>query len=199
MDGPRAERIRIAAMEALYDKGYHGTSLRDIARGVGIQAPSLYNYFPSKQELLYHLMRSVMEDLIRQVRTAVARAGPDPVDGLRAAVRAFVLFNVRRPHEAAVSDAGFKALTSENRERVVRLRDTFESIFTGLLEAGAASGRLRVPDVGIIRNTLLSACARVYFWYRADGRRSPDELGDLVSDYLVAGLRAPAGDRGAAP
>jgi AcrR family transcriptional regulator len=198
MDGPRAERIRIAAMEALYEKGYHGTSLRDIARGVGIQAPSLYNYFPSKQELLYHLMRSVMEDLIRQVGAAVDRAGPDPVDRLRAAVGAFVLFNVRRPHEAAVSDAGFKALTSENRERVVRLRDDFEAIYTGLLEAGAECRALVVSDVAVVRNALLSSCARVYVWYRPDGRRSADELAELVSDYLVAGVRAPR-DRGEAP
>lgn len=185
----RADQIRTAALEALYDRGYHAMSLRDIAREVGIQAPSLYNYFPSKQNLLYELFRSVMLALIEQTEAAIAESTDQSAQGrLREAVRAFVLFNTRHPHEAAVSDAGFKALTVENRERIVVLRDRFEHLFTELLEQGRGSGELVVDDVSVIRNTLLSSCARIYFWYQPDGTRVPEDVAELISNYLIAGL-----------
>jgi AcrR family transcriptional regulator len=185
----RSEQIRAVALEALYDRGYHAMSLRDIARDVGIQAPSLYNYFPSKQGLLFELFKGVMEDLTEQAEAAVAACEDRSAQGrLREAVRAFVLFNIRHPHEAAVSDAGFNALTLENRERIVGLRDRFEHLFTGLLEEGRDGGEFVVDDVSVIRNTLLSSCARIYFWYRPEGTRVPEDVAELISNYLIAGL-----------
>jgi len=185
----RSDQIRAAALEALYDRGYDAMSLRDIARDVGMKAPSLYNYFPSKQNLLFELFTAVMVALIEQTEAAVAAAEDRSAQGrLREAVRAFVLFNTRNPHEAAVSDAGFKALTLENRDRIVGLRDRFEHQFTKLLEEGRDSGEFVVNDISVIRNTLLSGCARIYFWYRPDGARLPEEVAELISNYLIAGL-----------
>jgi AcrR family transcriptional regulator len=184
----RSEQVRAVALEALYDRGYDAMSLREIARAVGIQAPSLYNYFSSKQDLLFGLMQSVMESLNERVRAAITGCQDSYAGRLRAALRAFVLFNAEHPHEAAVSDAGFKALSTENRASIVRLRDEFEALFTDLLERGREAGEFSIADVPVVRNSMLASCARIYFWYRADGRYEPAELADLVSDYLVEGV-----------
>src|SRR5215470_16876440 len=48
-------RIIDAATEMFYERGYHGTTMREIAAGVGIKAGSLYNHFPSKQDILVRI------------------------------------------------------------------------------------------------------------------------------------------------
>jgi AcrR family transcriptional regulator len=188
----RSEQIRAVALEALYERGYHAMSLRELAREIGLQAPSLYNYFSSKQELLFGLMKSVMEALHERVVAAITESGPSYRERLRAGLYAFVLFNAEHPHEAAVSDAGFKALTPENRKTIVQIRDEFEALFTGLLDGGVETGEFAVGDVSVIRNSMLSSCARIHFWYRSEGSCRPDQLAELVSNYLVGGVVAGA-------
>ncbi len=181
----RFAQIRSAALQAFYKKGYHGTSLREIARDVGIKVPSLYNHMSSKQELLFRVLSSVMDELIAQTRLALSTCGEAPDERLRAAIRAFVLFNINHPHEAAVSDAEFKALTPDNLKEIIRVRDEFEAIYTELIQDGIDRGVFSVPDVRVIKNTILSACARVYYWYRPGGPRGPDEVADLITEHLI--------------
>lgn len=172
----------------MYSNGYEGTTLRAIAREMGIQVPSLYNYFTSKQELLFRIMDSIMRDLIETTRAAVAASKPAPVEQLHAAINAFVTFNLHHPHEAAVSDAEFQSLTTENRASIVRLRREFQQIFDPLLKEGIARGVFSSIDVSITRNVILSACARTYVWYRPDGARGAVEVASGIADYLVEGL-----------
>jgi hypothetical protein len=68
-------------------------------------------------------------------------------------------------------------------------------MFTDLLERGAEAGEFDVGDVSVIRNSMLSSCARIYFWYRPEGRYGPAELADLISDHLVAAVAGGARTR----
>jgi AcrR family transcriptional regulator len=174
----------------MYSRGYEGTTLRAIAREMGLQVPSLYNYFTSKQELLFRIMDSIMRDLIHSTRTALATIGPSPAERLHAAIEAFVSFNLHHPHEAAVSDAEFQSLTAENRASIVRLRHEFQQIFDPLIKEGIAQGVFAPTNVPMTRNVILSACARTYVWYRPDGPRNAAEVAASIADYLVQGLLA---------
>jgi AcrR family transcriptional regulator len=184
----RLKHIYEVALVALSQNGYHATSMRDIATAVGIQTPSLYNYFSGKQDLLFRLMRSVMEDLTEQTRSAVAQHEGDPLAGLRAAIETFVLFNTTHPNEAAVSDAGLSTLNAGQRQAIVDFRDEFDAIYTGLIRTGMDREVFSQGDPVIAKNAITSACARIYLWYRPGGRCTPDELAHTLSNYLTAGL-----------
>jgi TetR/AcrR family transcriptional regulator, cholesterol catabolism regulator len=186
--GDRIDQIRAAALEAFYRKGYHGTSLREIADVVGIKVPSLYNYISSKQQLLFDLMSQVMKDLMLTTVEAVRRAGPSPEDQLRAVIRAFILYNIGHPHEAAVSDAELRALNRGNLKSIIRLRDEFDAIFSDIVVRGIDSGAFAAADVPMIKSSILTVCARIYVWYRPAGLHAPDEVASLISDYLINGL-----------
>ncbi len=188
MANNRLAQVRTIALEAMYDRGYENTTLRQIAREMGIQVPSLYNYFTSKQELLYRLMDSIMCDLIEAVRTALVSAGPSPRERLHTAIEAFVTYNLHHPHEAAVSDAEFQSLTAENRERIVQLRDEFAGIYNALIEDGITHGVFAPTDIPITRNVILSACARTYVWYRPAGPRNAAQVAALMASQLVQGM-----------
>lgn len=184
----RLKHIYEVAFVAMSEDGYHATSLRNIATAVGIQTPSLYNYFSGKQDLLFCLMRFVMEDLTEQTRTAVAHHKGDPFTGLQAAIETFVLFNTTHPNKAAVSDAGLSTLNPGQRKAIVVFRDEFDAIYTGLIREGMDQKIFCVDEPTIARNAITSACARIYLWYRPGGHYSPEELARKMSNYLTAGL-----------
>lgn len=184
----RIDQIRAAALEAFFRKGYHGTSLREIAVTVGIKVPSLYNYISSKQQLLFDLMSQVMKDLMLKSVEAVRQAGASPEDQLRAVIRAFILYNIGHPHEAAVSDAELRALNRRNLMAIIKLRDEFDAIFSHIIMRGIEAGVFAAADVAMIKSSILTVCARIYVWYRPAGLHSPDEVASLISDYLISGL-----------
>jgi AcrR family transcriptional regulator len=99
------ETVTRAASELMAARGYHGTSMRDVAKAVGIQMASLYYYHASKQELLVHLMRTTLEDLRRSVEEAMEGAGPDPIDQLDAGLRAHIAFHVERRDDVIITDS----------------------------------------------------------------------------------------------
>ena len=74
--GPSAasteQRILDVATVLFYDTGYHATTMREVAAGVGIKAGSLYNHYPSKEELFFQIAEGVMQDLLAAGREAVA-------------------------------------------------------------------------------------------------------------------------------
>lgn len=187
--GDRMDQIRAAALEAFYRKGYHGTSLREIADPIGIKVPSLYNYISSKQQLLFDLMSQVMKDLMLRTVDALGRAGPSPEDQLRAVIRAFILYNIGHPHEAAVSDAELRALNRGNLKSIIKLRDEFDAIFSDIIVRGIDKGVFAAGDVAMIKSSILTVCARIYVWYRPAGVHDPDEVASLISGYLINGLR----------
>jgi AcrR family transcriptional regulator len=186
--GDRIDQIQAAALEAFYRKGYHGTSLREIADAVGIKVPSLYNYISSKQQLLFDLMSQVMQDLMLKTVDAVRRAGPSPNDQLQAVIRAFILYNIGHPHEAAVSDAELRALNRGNLKSIIKLRDEFDAIFSDIILRGIDNGTFAAGDVPMIKSSILTVCARIYVWYRPAGLHAPDEVASVISDYLIKGL-----------
>ena len=66
-----SERIRKAGIALFKDRGYHGTSVRDLARAVGLEAASLYNHFPSKQDILCDVFDRAMDDLLGGLELAL--------------------------------------------------------------------------------------------------------------------------------
>jgi TetR/AcrR family transcriptional regulator, cholesterol catabolism regulator len=97
-----AERILRAAVVLFRERGYHGSSMRTLARALRMEAASLYYHFKSKQEILFAILDRTLDDLLAGVGRAVASAdGPEA--RLRVAVRFHVLFHTDSQHEAFLS------------------------------------------------------------------------------------------------
>jgi TetR/AcrR family transcriptional regulator, cholesterol catabolism regulator len=188
----RAENRRQALLEAaarrFQAQGYAATSMRDIAADVGMQVGSIYYHFPSKAEL----RAAVHEEGMRRIHEAVAAAlaqtvGPWP--RLEAACVA---------HLRVLLEGGdfFQAVMREmprarepGRERVIALRDAYEAIFAGLLDALPLSA-----DVNrhALRLMLLGALNWSHTWYRP-GAQGPEAIARDFLGFLRRGLERPAG------
>jgi AcrR family transcriptional regulator len=185
------EVVYEAAVELMAARGYHGTSLRDVARAVGVQMSSLYYYFPSKQAMLLAIMRRTMREMQGFVEPAIRDAG-SPREQLAAGIRAHVLFHGDRRRETLVTDSEIRALEPEGRDEIVGLRDRYGALFRDVLEAGREEGAFAFGDAHVATNALMTMCAGVAVWYRPDGPLTLQEIADTFAQLVIGGVSASA-------
>jgi TetR/AcrR family transcriptional regulator, cholesterol catabolism regulator len=181
----RQIEIYDAAVELFRQRGYFGTSMRELAARVGTQMSTLYHHYSHKQDLLMAIMERTMHDLTGDVTTAVG-GRTDDCERLAAAVHAHVTFHASRASEAFVTDAELRALEPENYERIVRLRDAHQSIFERLVDDGVASGTFKVADPKLTTYAVMTMCTAVGVWYRPGGRLSQDEIAQRYSEIALS-------------
>lgn len=180
-----------AALAAFGAQGFNGASMREVAKGAGTSLSNLYNYFPSKSHLLAEVLRHVNAELEARLRRAVGEAGDDAASRLREAVRAYVGFVVDEQLAMLVSTAEVRYLRGDDRERLVAARDRTQSIFTEIVERGAADGEFRTPYPLDAARAILTMISSVATWYRPDGRLSRGQLSEQHARYSLALLEGP--------
>ncbi|HLN06542.1 MAG TPA: TetR/AcrR family transcriptional regulator [Acidimicrobiales bacterium] len=192
--GKRTERdIYAAAVDLIFERGFHGTSLRAVAATVGLQMSSLYYHFASKQDLLIEIMSRSMQDLISAVEKAVSNhRGEGPTARLQAAIRGHILFHAGRRKEAFILDNEMRALEPAGRELVMKLRDQYEQIFAEVLAEGAEQGVFRFTDTRLALLALMAMCTGVAVWYRPDGRLPLEDIAESYTDLFFHGLVTPS-------
>ncbi|HYH28029.1 MAG TPA: TetR family transcriptional regulator [Actinomycetota bacterium] len=185
----RRQEILDAAIELFSDRGYHGTSVRDIASETGMLSGSLYAHIRSKEDLLHEIVTRAAEQFLSGVEEAVAADAP-PAEKLRRALRAHVRVVAGSVDEARVFLHEWRALTGERLEEVRALRARYEELWTRIVDAGVAQGAFRAADPRFARLLVLSAANWTYTWYDPEGPLGPDEVADRFADLVLDGLGA---------
>jgi AcrR family transcriptional regulator len=185
MSTRRSELTREAAkLFAL--KGYHGTSIGDIARALGVQKGSLYAHIASKEDLLYETMREGAAAF-----HGVLDAIPDElpaVEKIRLALRGHLRVVAEQLDVATVFVQEWRYLTGERREEIVAERRRYEERIRELFREGRELSELRADlDEGVAALLLLSAANWAYTWLQLG--RDTDQLADRFFALLVDGMR----------
>ena len=175
------EQIRLAAIRLFSERGYHGTSMRDLATAVQLEPASLYYHFETKQQILFELLRRTMEDMLDGV-TRVLVDGASVRQQLAAVVRFHVVFHVQRQEEAFVSHTELRALEPAHRDAIVALRDQYQSVVCRVLSAGVEQGAFNIDDVRLMATAILTLTSGVADWFGSAGRLN----GEQVAQQYVA-------------
>jgi AcrR family transcriptional regulator len=186
----RREAILRAALRAFREKGYHATTLEDIARHVGVRPSALYHYFPDKETILYRCHRDALLELGALMRRA-SRSFGSPAERLRYLIRQHVGVMTETLQGSPLAFEVF-ALSPARRKRVLALRDRYEAFLRRTIEDGIAESAFRAVDSKSAALAILGAVNWIARWYRADGSLKPEELGNRFADLLIGGLLCPA-------
>jgi AcrR family transcriptional regulator len=179
------DQILLAALRCFVERGYHGTTIRQIATRAGVSVPGLYHHFPSKLALLERLIDDTMDDLITTTEAALERAGRDPVERFSAVVEAHVRFHCERPEEALVGNTELRSLSAPARRRIVGKRDRQQALFRQAVDAGALVGEFSVSERSVATHAVVTMCTAVASWYRRSGPLSTDEIVDLYRELAL--------------
>lgn len=182
------ETIKTISIDLFFKKGYFATSISDIARGSGIQKASIYYHYASKEDLLFHILMSTMQDLTSTLKRRLA--GVDGTEQrMRAAVRSHVCFHLQRQKENFIANSELRGLTVEHCRSIVNQRDEYELIFQGLIRQGAGKGVFADVDVKILSYAILTLCTAGATWYKPSGRLTVDEIADIYENFIISGLK----------
>jgi AcrR family transcriptional regulator len=182
----RLERLLTTAADVFAEKGYHPTTMRDLARATGMSLAGMYYYVRSKEDLLYLVLDRCFARVLERARELEAPG--DPADRVRAFVRHHVAFFAQHMAEMKVlsheaeSLAGERAVALRSKQRAYA--DLLERL-VGELAPAATPGDRRVA---VFFND--TATTEIYTWYRPEGEVTPLELADLVAQQAVGGIEA---------
>jgi TetR/AcrR family transcriptional regulator, cholesterol catabolism regulator len=185
MSTRKSELIRQAA-RLFAEKGYHGTSIGDLAEAMGVQKGSLYAHIDSKADLLWEVARDGADAFHAALDTV-----PDDLkatEKIRFALRAHLSVVSEQLDVATVFIREWRYLGGERRDEFLAERRRYEERFRALFREGRELGALRT-DLDDATATLLalSAANWAYTWLRPGV--DTDELADRFYAMLIDGMR----------
>ncbi len=179
----RKQEILTAASKLFSQKGFHATSIRHLAKALGVQGGSLYAHISSKEEILVEIVRRAAE---RFLSIGEDLSG-SPVEKLRRLIQKHLEVIAEEQASATVFFHEWKVLPEEKRRQVLAWRDAYERLVLGVVEEGVRAGVFRVENPRLATLFLLSALNWTYQWYRKDG---PLSLKELAEEYARLALNA---------
>jgi AcrR family transcriptional regulator len=180
------EALRQAALDLFVERGFHGTSMREIAALAGTGVSHVYYYFPSKAHVLKSMMVLIVTDLLTELAQAVEEAPDDPGERLQAIVKAQVLFHSQRQAEAFVARSELRSLRPEDRPEVIGLYDRVTQYFRSTIAEGIKRGVFRCAYEAEATSALVTMCNGVSSWYRKGGPLSPAQIAERYAELALS-------------
>jgi AcrR family transcriptional regulator len=178
--------------------GFHATTTRDICVATGLSPAALYVHFPSKEAVLFEIIRAGHERVLAHVKDPSTLSGPSSTDRLRTVVSRYTAWHARHHVAARVCQYELTSLAAGHYDEVVELRHRTNEFFRDIVARGVADGAFAQVDVKRVTRAMLSLSIDLVRWYRLDGSDSPDQLGEFYADLalkLVAHDSPPARPR----
>jgi len=193
----RRREIEDAASTLFHERGYSGTSVRDIARAVDIQGASLYSHVASKQEVLWSIVERTATRF-EAAADAVEAGDPGavvfgPGVHLISLVRAHVGVVTDDIERASVFVHEWRALDRGRRDDIARRRDAYEGRFRAAIVDGVQAGAFAPVDPALTAAYILTALNGIVAWYRPNGRMPARAIADSYADLSLRAVQAPGG------
>jgi len=179
----------VAAAGRLFaDRGYHGTSMRDLGQELGLLGSSLYAHVHSKQDLLVEVVEEGARLFQDSAQKALAVKGSAD-HRLRALVAGHIDVVLDRQDVVKTFLNEARMLDSEHRSRVIAARDGYELAFREVIAEGAVDGSFRADvDPKTSSIFILSILNAIERWYRVGGGLGRDELIEHINEFVTSGL-----------
>ncbi|GAB2794117.1 AcrR family transcriptional regulator [Hymenobacter luteus] len=175
------------AAKLFKQKGFGGTSMRDLAGEVGIEAASMYNHIRSKDEILELICFRVSSTYISQLAEIEATDAPY-VEKIKALIRLHIRLMIEDGAAVSVANHDWKYLPEPALTEFKQARKQYEKGFAALIEQGIAAGEFQPVNVSVALFTILSAVRWVELWYRPGRELSAEELEANIITMLLTGL-----------
>lgn len=184
MRSPKQLVIREAAVELFFERGYHGVSVKDIGNAVGMRAPSIYNHFESKQQLLQIIMVEDIEIMLREFDEAIASTD-DTIGKIRRGTEAHVLHHTRYARESKVNNSEMAAVDEPVRSHLKTLRRSYGALWESLIVRAVDEGVATTSNPVLASRAALDLGIGVARWFRAEGTLTDSTMAMYYGDYVL--------------
>jgi AcrR family transcriptional regulator len=183
----RKDQIEQAAEQLFSERGYHATTVRDIARELRIEGGSLYSHISGKQDLLFQIVLRGSEQFLLAAREVNAMGGSAGMR-LRELMRRHLAIIAESTPRAIVYFHEWRHLDAERQAVIRDRRDAYEASVRRIIRDGVAAGEFALRDERLIGLHVLSLLNWTYQWYTPGGTWNAVELSDQFFELLMRGL-----------
>ena len=184
----RAAEILGAAADLFHTRGYHATTMDDIAHAVGLKKGSLYHYVTAKDVLLRTLAEETIAGYLGDGERIAAEQG-SAAERLARIIAAHVRRLCAAPEHVTVLVRESHYVPDELAAEVRGMTRRYNHLVADLIAEGIARGEFQPTDPAVAALMLLGALNWAHRWYQPDGRLSPDEIGRQFAQTFLEGLR----------
>lgn len=185
--------ILMAAARIFNERGYHQTSMSDVAAALNVTKPFLYYYLKDKEDILYHCLRIATEQLhamLDEVRTADVNGW----DRLQMLFRRYIQVMCTDFGVCLIRSTGPGGMQEDRREELWTGRRRLNREVETIIAQGIADGSIRSVDPKRLSFALFGAFNWVTYWYQTEGAQTPETIADQFLDFFARGV-IPQSDR----
>jgi AcrR family transcriptional regulator len=184
----KTEILSIAG-ELFSERGYHGTSMRELGRALDMKGASLYSHVKSKEELLWEIINRTADRFLEHARSVPVDISPE--QQIATLSRGHLELIAQDLHYATVFFHEWKYLDSPLRNRIKAKSEEYEARFRRAIEQGTQLGAFHITDTYLAARFVLSALNWTYQWFKPEGDLT---LERLTEHYIALILHALTGE-----
>ncbi len=186
----RRAQIYVEAARIFQTKGYHATSIHEIAEAVHLTKAGLYYYIKGKQDLLFQIMNFAM-DMLEERVVKESEAGETAVDRLRLLISAHAALVAGGNGSLTILVNELEGLTDDHREQIVARQRNYVDHVRRSVVAVQQEGKLTGTDPTVAAFGLLGMVLWISRWYRPGGRLSTSEVVEQITGLATAAMGLP--------
>lgn len=191
-DAPLLSPILQSALDSFVRGGFHGTSIRELARAAGLSVPGLYHHFASKHAILAEIDRLAMDDLWRRSRAALADGPAAPLARFERLVECLLLFHAHQSDIAFIAFSEIRSLEGQFRDAHIAARDRQQKLLDDAVEQCVADGSFTTRFPRDASRAITTICTGVSQWYRRGGELDPAGVADRYGEICRHAAGFPA-------
>lgn len=182
----KREAVLQAAVKLFNERGFHATSLDDVAGALSVTKPTIYHYFANKDEVLFECVRLGFEE-IRAAADAARHKGGTGRDQLALLMAQYAVL-MTKDFGACVARTTDSELSEQSRSRFRALKREIDAVVRAVVAEGMADGSLRSGNPGLVTFTLIGALNWIAHWYDPKGSLAAHEIADGFVATLIDGV-----------
>ncbi len=183
------EKVKLTAQKLFRERGYAAVGMRELAKEVGIEAPSIYNHYKSKDDLL----REICFDMAQQFFAAFDKTVVTEEKfqrKLKAVIKAHIGVIASNPEASEVFFNEWMFLGQPHLGKFKKMRFEYEMKFRDIIDKGVKKGDFKKMNSKLIAFAIFSALNATYDLYRSNENLSQEEIAEDISDLLLKGLKS---------
>ena len=180
----KKEEIIQSATSIIERKGFHNTTMEDIAAKLLMTKGSLYYYFKNKQDLLFQSQVLLLEQSIYNIES-IMKEDSNAKESLQKAVKTHIEYLIEEQATFAMGVSPEQFFSGDELQTIIKLRNAYAQYVDQLLLKALPENSESITDVKLVRNILLGAMNWMIEWYSPDGSLPPAELADKMTTYLM--------------
>jgi len=183
----RMEEILACAAQLFYTKGYHATTIEDLANEVGMLKGSLYYYIKSKEDLLYQLLLDVIVAGETRVREKISRI-EDPLEQLVVGLEEHIEYIIDNQVRVGLFLHEFDVFAGRRRGRIEEEMTKYQKLFVDIVQKGQKQKKFVDLDPWLMVDGFLGMCNWIYRWYPGENNHGLSAVKKTFTTLLLNGI-----------